>query len=119
MKEDILHLVWKFGLLNTLNCYSTDGEKVEVLNPGTYNESDSGPDFSTAKLKIGETTWVGNVEIHHKTSDWFNHLHHLDPFYQSVVLHVVYEDDCGHIEGTKRFPIIELKKCVNPSPIII
>lgn len=114
MKEEILHLVWKFGLLNTLNCYSTDGEKVEVLNPGTYNESDAGPDFSTAKLKIGETTWVGNVEIHHKTSDWFNHLHHLDPFYQSVVLHVVYEDDCGHIEGTKKFPIIELKKCVNP-----
>lgn len=114
MKENILHLVWKYGLLDTLNCYSTDGEKIEILNLGFHNDSDSGPDFFNAKLKIGNTIWFGNVEIHYKTSDWFNHLHHLDSFYQSVILHVVYEDDCGHIEGTKKFPIIELKKCVNP-----
>lgn len=115
MNEFVLHLVWKYRLLNQLDCYSTNGEEIQIISPGTHNEKDAGPDFSTAKIKVGDTLWVGNVEIHIKTSDWYNHLHHLDKAYQSVVLHVVYEDDCGDIEGTKRFPIVELKKCVDPS----
>ena len=113
MKEEILHIVWKYSLLNQFNCYSTDGEKVEIMSPGIHNESDAGPDFSSAKVRVGEMIWVGNVEIHLKTSDWYEHLHHFDPSYQNVVLHVVYEDDCGDIEGTKKFPVLELKKCVD------
>ncbi len=115
MKEHILHLVWKFGLLNQLNCYSTVGEKIEVVHPGVHNQQDSGPDFHTAKIRVGDTLWVGNVEIHVKSSDWYNHLHHFDAAYQNVVLHVVYEDDCGLIEGVKNLPVIELKKCVDQS----
>ncbi len=115
MNEHILHLVWKYRLLNPLACYSTDGEQIQIISPGIHNEQNSGPDFSTAKIKVGDTLWIGNVEIHLKTSDWYNHLHHLDEAYQSVVLHVVYEDDCGDIEGTKKYPIIELKKCVDAS----
>ena len=114
MREEILHLVWKFGLLNHFDCYSTNGEKVQVISVGTHNDQDAGPDFSTAKIRVGETLWVGHVEIHTKTSDWYSHLHHFDKAYQNVVLHVVYEDDCGDIEGTKQFPILELKKCVDP-----
>lgn len=113
MKENILQLVWKFGLINLANCYTTNGEKVSVVNPGVHNTQNSGPDFSTAKVYINDTLWVGNVEVHCKSSDWFNHLHHLDEAYQNVVLHVVYEDDCGAIEGIKHFPVIELKKCVD------
>jgi hypothetical protein len=114
VKEEVLHIVWKYRLLNQLNCYSIDGEKVEVVFPGVHNELDAGPDFLTAKIRIGEVLWIGNVEVHLKTSDWYEHLHHFDPAYQNVVLHVVYEDDCRNIEGARRFPIIELKKCVNP-----
>jgi hypothetical protein len=113
VKEEILHIVWKYSLLNQFSCYSTDGEKVEVISPGIHNESDAGPDFSSAKIRVGEMVWVGNVEIHIKTSDWYEHLHQFDPSYQNVVLHVVFEDDCGDIEGTKKFPILELKKCVD------
>tara|TARA_B110000211_G_C14069891_1_gene549422 strand:- start:1290 stop:2594 length:1305 start_codon:yes stop_codon:yes gene_type:complete len=113
VKEEILHVVWKYSLLNQFNCYSTDGEKIEVISPGIHNELDAGPDFSSAKVRVGDMLWVGNVEIHVKTSDWYEHLHHFDPSYQNVVLHVVYEDDCGDIEGTKKYPIIELKKCVD------
>jgi len=114
VKEEILHIVWKYRLLNQLKCYSIDGEKIEIISPGVHNESDAGPDFSSAKIRVGKMMWVGNVEIHVKTSDWYEHLHHFDPAYQNVVLHVVYEDDCGDIEGTRKFPVIELKKCVNP-----
>lgn len=109
-----MHIVWKYRLLNQLKCYSIDGEKIEIISPGVHNESDAGPDFSSAKIRVGKMMWVGNVEIHVKTSDWYEHLHHFDPAYQNVVLHVVYEDDCGDIEGTRKFPVIELKKCVNP-----
>ena len=102
-------------MLSQFNCYSTDGEKVVIISPGKHNESDSGPDFSSAKVRIGDLVWVGNVEIHVKTSDWYSHFHHFDPSYDNVILHVVYEDDQNHFEGTKRYPIIELKKCVDPS----
>jgi len=115
VKEEILHIVWKCNMLSQFNCYSTDGEKVVIISPGKHNESDSGPDFSSAKVRIGDLVWVGNVEIHVKTSDWYSHFHHFDPSYDNVILHVVYEDDQNHFEGTKRYPIIELKKCVDPS----
>lgn len=114
VKEEILHVVWKFGLVNLLNCYTSDGQKIEVVTPGTYNALDSGPDFLAAKIRIDNTLWVGNVEIHTKTTDWYNHLHHLDPAYQNVILHVVYENDCGALEGVKNIPLIELKRCVDP-----
>ena len=74
MREEILHLVWKFGLLNHFDCYSTNGEKVQVISVGAHNDQNAGPDFSTAKIRIGETLWVGHVEIHTKTSDWYDHI---------------------------------------------
>ena len=100
-------------MLSQFSCYSTDGEKVVIISPGKHNKSDAGPDFSSAKVRIGDLVWVGNVEIHVKTSDWYSHLHHFDPSYENVILHVVYEDDHSYLKGTKRYPIIELKKCVD------
>ncbi len=114
MKEEDLHHIWKYNLINQSSCYSTDGEKVIVISQGKHNELDSGPDFSFVKVIIGDLCWIGNLEIHVKTSDWFKHLHHLDPSYQNVILHVVYENDYPLLEGAKKCPIIELKKCVNP-----
>lgn len=53
----------------------------------------AGPDFSKATLSIAGTVWVGNVEVHVRSSDWNIHQHQLDDVYQSVVLHVVYDHD--------------------------
>ena len=114
MDEQVLHLVWKYCLLNQLQCYTTNGERIQIVSPGTHNNQNSGPDFSTSKIRIGDNLWVGNVEIHKKTSDWYIHRHHLDKAYENVVLHVVYEDDIGESEDSDSLPIIELKKCVNP-----
>lgn len=63
-----------------------------VLKAGTHN-SDSGPDFFNSLVKIGKTTWAGNVEIHVNSSDWFKHDHHSDPTYDSIILHVVFKND--------------------------
>jgi hypothetical protein len=62
------------------------------LHPGDQN-TDSGPDFFNARLRIGSTTWAGNVEIHVRASDWYKHGHHADPAYDHAILHVVYESD--------------------------
>ncbi|MDE6257388.1 MAG: DUF2851 family protein, partial [Muribaculaceae bacterium] len=69
-----------------------DGREVKVLHPGVWNEN-AGPDFSASRIKIDDTIWVGNVEIHVKASDWYRHKHDADPAYDGVVLHVVAIED--------------------------
>ena len=66
---------------------TTDGQEVEVIDTGLHNHN-AGPDFFNAKVKIGGTLWVGNVEIHDRASDWFLHRHDRDPNYNNVILHV-------------------------------
>jgi hypothetical protein len=66
---------------------TTDGRQVEIIDPGLHNRN-AGPDFFNAKVKVGGTMWVGNVEIHDRASDWYQHGHDRDPRYDNVVLHV-------------------------------
>lgn len=90
--EEFLHFIWQFRLYGAQKLFTTNGELLEVLQQGTLNKN-AGPDFTKAKLIIGGTTWVGNVEIHIKSSDWYLHNHQNDQAYENVILHVVYEDD--------------------------
>ncbi|MDR0893656.1 MAG: DUF2851 family protein [Mediterranea sp.] len=90
--EHLLHYVWKHKLFPLRELQTTDGLPVEVIDPGMHN-SDAGPDFFNAKLRIGETMWVGNIEIHTHASDWYRHGHHSDKTYNSVILHVVADAD--------------------------
>ena len=92
MTEDFLHFLWKNGLYSTplTECYS--GSTVDVLNPGLHNR-DQGPDFFNARIRIGDTVWAGNVEIHLRSSDWLRHRHQTDSHYNNVILHVVGQND--------------------------
>lgn len=75
------------------NCLTAvKGNKVRIINPGLHN-LDAGPDFSHARIQVGEIDWVGNVEIHVKASDWIRHGHDKNPVYDTVVLHVVGVND--------------------------
>ena len=71
---------------------TTNGIPIEVIDVGRLN-TDSGADFFNAKIKIGETLWVGNVEIHTLASDWERHGHQHDKAYNNVILHVVKTSD--------------------------
>ncbi len=92
MEELLLHFIWRYQpyILNGLK--TVNGEPIEIIDPGLYN-TDSGPDFSNAKIRIGQTLWAGNVEMHIKSSDWFNHKHHSNKAYDNVILHVVVDAD--------------------------
>ena len=92
MTEAFLHHLWKLKIFNSGKLQTTEGEELEILKPGLHN-NDAGPDFFNAQIKIGDTHWAGNVEIHLKSSDWKNHFHEKDHAYDNVILHVVYEDD--------------------------
>ena len=86
--EQLLHYCWKHKLFPVNGLLTTDGQALEVLDPGLHN-SNAGPDFFNAKVKIDGQLWVGNVEIHDKASDWFLHGHEKDTHYNNVILHVV------------------------------
>ncbi len=90
--EQLLQYVWKHRMLPLDALQTTNGETVEIVDPGLHNY-DAGPDFFNAKVRIGQTLWVGNVEVHMRSSDWYRHRHHLDPAYNNVILHVVEKAD--------------------------
>lgn len=92
MNEDFLHYIWKFGLFDLSNLKTTVGDDVTVIQRGGHNPN-AGPDFFNARVKIGDTTWAGNVEIHTRSSDWQRHNHSTDDAYKNIILHVVFEDD--------------------------
>lgn len=88
MKESILHYIWQQKLFSAHALQTTEGENVEVIDVGKLN-SDAGPDFFNAKIKIGNTIWAGNIEIHTRASDWNKHNHQHDKAYDNVILHIV------------------------------
>ena len=92
MSEELVHFYWQYAHHNLNGLTTQSGQIVKVIHPGEHNVN-SGPDFFNAKVDIGGTLWAGNVEIHVKGSDWYRHSHHLDSAYDSVILHLVVEDD--------------------------
>ncbi len=108
LPENVLQHIWQFGLFRTEALQTFSGLPVTVKSSGIRNNG-QGPDFSAAKIQIGNTLWAGNVEIHQKTSDWYKHQHHTDKNYQNVILHVVYEHDT---EWNENIELVELKSFI-------
>jgi hypothetical protein len=104
MIEEFLHYIWKYRL-----AYYPEYDHIEVFHPGFHN-TDSGPDFFNARIKIDETLWSGNVEIHIFSSDWNKHGHQHDKAYDNVILHVVYQHD-EEVRNSNGIiiPVLELK----------
>ncbi|MDR1097731.1 MAG: DUF2851 family protein [Tannerella sp.] len=90
--EDMLQYVWKHRLYAESDFITAEGTPVFVIDAGIPN-TDAGPDFFNAKIRIGDVVWVGNVEMHQRASDWYVHGHHRNKAYDSVILHVVGEND--------------------------
>ena len=90
--EKLLHYVWKHKLFPLKQLSTIDGRSVEVIDTGLHNHN-AGPDFFNAKIRIDGVDWVGNVELHIKASQWYQHGHDRDAAYNNVILHVVTESD--------------------------
>lgn len=103
MSERLLQFIWQFQYFNTRSLLTSAGEMLNVQFQGNYN-TNQGPDFTDARIRIGDAVWVGNVELHIRSSDWNKHGHQHDPNYSNVILHVVWEDDVPEQD----MPVLEL-----------
>lgn len=113
MQENFLHYVWQFKKFDTVHLKTTAGEAISLLNNGQPNLN-GGPDFFNAQLKIDDQLWAGNVEIHIKSSDWYVHNHEVDPAYDTVILHVVFEHDTDIFrKNNSIIPTLELKGLIH------
>ncbi|MGB0368243.1 MAG: DUF2851 family protein, partial [Flavobacteriales bacterium] len=110
LREDLLQHIWQHQLFDSQNLRTVDGAVVEIIRSGDLN-SNAGPDFSNARLKIDGVKWAGNVEIHVRSSDWLRHNHQHDSNYQNIILHVVFEDDLDETLGS--FPTLVLKDSIS------
>jgi hypothetical protein len=105
MNEKLFQYIWQFRHFNSNELATVENEPLQVLHPGTLN-TNQGPDFLDAKIKIGNTIWAGSVELHLRSSDWKTHKHSEDKNYKNVILHVVWQDN---IDLQLPFPTLELQ----------
>ena len=108
MQEEFLHYIWQHKMYKQNALYTEDGLSIEIIHPGEPNPN-AGPDFFNAKIKIEETLWAGNVEIHKFASEWKEHRHYMDESYDNVILHVVDEVDAETISSAgRKIPVLKL-----------
>lgn len=115
MKESFVQFIWRYRRIEQHQLWSTQREPIQIIDFGQYN-TNAGPDFLQAKIKIDHTLWAGHIEVHVKASDWYRHQHDSDPAYQNVILHVVWEADT-EIKGFNGqiIPCLELKPITTPA----
>lgn len=117
MKESFLHYIWQFQYFNKEALTCADGQPLTIFKTGIQN-TNAGPDFQTAKIKIDDIEWAGSIELHVKASEWNDHNHFRDQAYDNVILHVVWVDDKPVYRSDKtRIPTLELKGKVDGSII--
>ena len=115
MTERLLQYIWQFQYFNYSNLQTEEGEQLQIIHPGLLN-SNQGPDFIDAKIKINTTIWAGSIELHINTSDWKNHKHSNDKNYKNVILHVVWQHDinlnlpCSTLVLEDKVPKLLLRK---------
>lgn len=113
MKEDLLQYIWKFQYYNTKQLRCTRGDEIIIMHPGFHNHN-QGPDFIEAKVRINDTIWAGNIELHINSSHWNLHHHSSDTNYNNIILHVVWHHDT-EIKDTSgnNLPTLELQTRVS------
>ena len=115
MKEHFLHYLWKYQKFITTQFVGVDGEQIQVSKPGILNVH-QGPDFLMAQMVIDGQQWAGTVEIHVKSSHWYQHHHEVDSNYDSVILHVVWEHDVAIFRKDHSvIPTLEIASLVAPN----
>jgi hypothetical protein len=88
IQEKIIYEIWKEGNFSK-EIILDDSQKIEVIDPGNHNKELAGPDFLNARIKFGNITYLGDIEIDTWHSDWKTHGHYFDKKYNKVILHIV------------------------------
>ncbi len=112
MDEKLIQFIWLYRYYSYTNLFTTTGNAILVRKTGSINLN-QGPDFLGAQIQIDQINWVGNIEVHIKSSDFTKHKHQDDARYQQLILHVVWEDDLPLKDAYgNRVPTLELANLV-------
>ncbi|MCW1964741.1 DUF2851 family protein [Chryseobacterium viscerum] len=118
MTEKLLQYLWNYKVFKNFDFKDIEGNSVEIIHFGKWN-TNAGPDFLDAKIKINRLLLAGNIELHVRSSDWIFHNHSQDPNYQNIILHVVFQHDIEIQELTgKHVPTLELKYHIDENIIL-
>ena len=112
--ENQIVKIWQQNLLNNAELVTEDGKSVEIIYPGRLN-NEQGADFRDAVIALSEKLIKGDVEIHVRSGDWWNHKHHLDHVYNRVVLHVVMWHNVKkdtRLQNGRKAPLLVLSKYI-------
>ena len=116
MNERLLQFIWQFQYFSKQHLETSTGETLHILYPGQYN-TNQGPDFIAARIRVGDTVWAGNIEVHVCASDWYAHHHTNDANYARIILHVVWHNDAKVVDASgQELPTLELQPLV---PVIM
>ncbi len=114
ISEKLLQYIWQFQLFVNTDFVTAEGMPLNLLHQGSLNNN-QGPDFTDGRVSYHETVWVGNIELHVRSSDWFEHGHSSDCNYKNVILHVVWIHDAT-IELP--FPTLVIKDYVDEALLL-
>lgn len=118
MTEKLLQYLWNYKVFKHFNFKDIEGNSVEIIHFGKWN-TNAGPDFLDAKIKINGLLLAGNIELHIRSSDWIFHNHSQDPNYQNIILHAVFLHDTDlHDLTGKNIPTLELKDYLDENIIL-
>jgi hypothetical protein len=92
MTEALFHLVWAERLFQSDHLRTTEGDPLRIERSGLLHQGD-GPDFRNAAVVLDALRFEGDIELHLRCRDWYNHRHQDDPSYDNVILHVVLHEE--------------------------
>ena len=113
MTEKLLQFIWQFQYFNKSGLITEQGDELQILKSGNLN-TNQGPDFLNASIKLNDITLAGNIEIHIKSSHWHQHNHSIDKHYKNIILHIVWENDEQIFDTNKKaIPTLVLQNLVS------
>ena len=112
MTEKLLQFIWQFQYYNKQQLQTAAGEEIQILKVGMLN-TNQGPDFLNAAIKINNITLIGNIELHIKSSQWHQHNHSKDKNYNNIILHIVWQNDEQIFDANNNLiPTFELQNLI-------
>ncbi|MBA4147053.1 MAG: DUF2851 family protein [Verrucomicrobia bacterium] len=108
--ERLLQVIWHHQRLKRDAMQTLDGKTLQVLHPGFWN-SEPGPDFRNAVIKIGGEIKTGDIELDLTHRGWRDHGHHSNPNFRNVILHVIWSGE----NLPMPFPVLTLGNILDAS----
>ena len=110
--EELIYKIWEEKRIDA-SLTTAEGLSIEIIDCGVRNTDEAGPDYRHARIKIGNITFAGDVEIDTLHSDWKAHGHNLNQRYNKVILHAVLSNDSSYpfvvTQSGRKVPTLSLE----------